>query len=132
MKNSIFCIVVLLFGVFFLTACEYDFVEREQTEVPDSDPDNPISFSAEIAPIFTNGNYCTACHNTGGQAPNLEASSAYSELTSGSYVNTASPAESMLITYISASNPSAHAWKKFTASQEAKVLLWITEGALNN
>lgn len=131
MKKSIFYIIVLFFGVLFMTACEYDFVEREQIEVPDSDPNNPISFATEIAPIFTNGNYCTACHNSGGQAPNLETASSYSGLIDGGYVNTTTPAESTLITLISPGS-SGHAWKKFTASQEAKVLLWITEGALNN
>lgn len=131
MKKSIFYIVVLFFGLLFMTACEYDFVEREQVEVPDPDPDNPISFTAEIAPIFTNGDYCTACHNTGGQTPNLETASSYNSLTTGGYVNTTTPEESIIITNNSPGT-SGHAWKKFTSSQAAKVLLWITEGALNN
>jgi len=131
MKKSIFYIVVLFFGVLFMTACEYDFVERNQIVVPEPDPNNPVSFATQIAPMFTNGNYCTACHDTGGQSPNLETASSYNSLSNGGYINTATPAESTLITLISP-NTSGHAWKKFTSSQSALVLLWITEGALNN
>lgn len=137
MKKSISYIVVLFFGVLFMTACEYDFVERDvigggdEPDVIVPDPDNPISYSDKIATIFTNGDYCTACHNTGGQSPNLEADASYNSLINGGYVNTTTPEESILITLIG-SGSSGHAWKRFAGTQEANVLLWITEGALNN
>ena len=137
MKKSISYIIVLFFGVLFMTACEYDFVERDVIDGGDNpdvivpDPDNPISYSDKIATIFTNGNYCTSCHNTGGQSPNLEAGASYSSLTNGGFINTTTPAESILLTHIG-SGSSDHTWKQFVSSQEAKILLWITEGALNN
>lgn len=139
MKKTKFYIVVIFLGAFFMTACEYDFVVRDpigggsgdDADVIVPDPDNPISFSDKIAPIFTNGNYCTACHNTGGQTPNLEAASSYNSLTSGGYVNTSAPEESIILTN-TGPGTSGHAWKKLTATQAAKILLWITEGAMNN
>lgn len=131
MKKSIFYIIVLILGVVFVTSCEYDFVERDEVVVPVPDPDNPISFADEIAPIFTNSNYCTACHDAGGESPNLEAGSSYASLTDGGFINTTNPTESTLITLIGPSSGD-HAWKKFTSSQVEKILQWISEGALEN
>jgi len=131
MRKSILYILVLLLGVFVVTACEYEFVEQEEIVVPTPDPDNPLSFADDIVPIFTNGNYCTACHDTGGEEPNLEAASAYNSLTNGGYINTTNPEQSTLIT-VAGPGTSEHGWKKFTNSQTEKILQWISEGASNN
>lgn len=120
---------MLFFGVIFLAGCEYAFVQQEEITPPTPDPNNPISFATEIVPIFTSR--CIDCHNTGGTAPDLTAANAYSNIASMSLVNTANPTASILFDFVQPST-GTHSWRKYSASQASKILLWIQEGALNN
>ncbi len=118
-KHSIFFILIafsLLIG-----GCKYDFILPEV--VP---PMANISFATQITPIFTDE--CTECHKTGGTAPNLTAASAYNQIMAG-YVNLTSPEQSKILTF---PGSSSHSWKKFTATESATILQWISEGAKNN
>ena len=119
MKNSIYKLILVFVGVMFMAGCEYEFIP------------NLISFSGKIVPIFTTGNRCTSCHGTGGTPPILTAAQAYNEIISMGLVNTADPASSKLYTYVKIGT-SPHAWKKYSNSQAAQILQWITEGAKNN
>lgn len=138
MKKSIYILVLVLIGVMFITACEYEFIHVQPNPVsdyvdPDPDPVDPnlISFAGKIIPIFTTGNRCTQCHGTGGQAPVLTATKAYSQIISLGLVNTADPASSKLYNFPRIGT-STHVWKKYSAGQAADVLQWIIEGAKNN
>jgi hypothetical protein len=118
-KHSIFLILILL--SLFLNGCKYDFILPEVVTPPDNGG-QPISFAKQIVPIFASK--CTLCHNT--QAPIMTADVAYSQLVPN-YVNTASPASSVL--YVNATS-GTHGGT-VSATQAALILKWITEGANN-
>jgi hypothetical protein len=124
-KHTIFFILILfslLFG-----GCKYDFVLPVEVPVIDNGG-NPISFSTQVAPIFSTGNKCTECHKPGGTSPDfLTSATLYSMVTSK--VNVSSPADSKLLTY---PGSSAHTQRQLTATEAALILTWIKEGAKNN
>lgn len=125
-------IIKLLFGILFLVAilgaCKYDFIVPEDILVIDpDDPDAPeVSFAADILPIFNN---CTACHDTGGQSPDLTTGNAYNSINSNRYINKETPEESKIYTEPA---PTGKHPKKYTAAQSALILGWIAQGAKNN
>jgi len=108
-----------------IQSCNYDFIK----EAEPVDPGSNVSFSQQILPIFNSNNNCTACHKPGSTSPDLTAANAYSSV--GSLINTSTPASSRLYTFPEPST-GTHNWKKYTASQAQLILLWITQGALNN
>jgi hypothetical protein len=121
-KDSLFLILVVF--ALFTGGCKYDFI------TPDYVPpvDAGVSFSTQVSPIFSTGDKCTECHKTGGQTPDLTPANAYSQLVS-SFVNTASPETSMILTV---PGSASHSWKAYTATESATILTWIKEGAKNN
>ncbi len=127
MKLTIFVISVFL--SLFISGCKYDFIIPVEVPVIDTGG-KPISFATQIAPIFSNGDNCTSCHKSGGQAPDLSATNAYSQIMS-KYVNTATPDQSRIYSF-PAPTSSTHTWKKYTAGDAAILLAWIKEGAKNN
>lgn len=130
MKKSNIYLLLFVFG-FLLNACTYDFIAEAPAEtVVPVDSTVAISFSTQIAPIFTNK--CVSCHETGGQSPDLTAANAYKSLTSMNLVNTATPASSLIYNYPNPTNTSVHTWKKFSTSEAQLVLTWIQQGAKNN
>lgn len=128
MKRYSIFLILIVFSVFF-GSCKYDFILPEEDPIIEPGGD-PISFSTQIAPIFSNGNKCTSCHKTGGTAPDLSAARAYAQIVP-KYVNLGSPETSTIYTYVSPAT-GTHSWKKYTAAEAAIILLWITEGAENN
>jgi hypothetical protein len=129
MKKRPIFLILILFSL-FLGSCKYDFILPEPT-VPIDNGGNPISFATQIAPIFSAGNKCTACHNTGGQSPDLTAANAFTQITA-KYLNTTTPEASPIYVFPSPTNTTGHTWKKYTANEAALVLAWIKEGAKNN
>ncbi|HEY3371734.1 MAG TPA: cytochrome c [Prolixibacteraceae bacterium] len=117
-KHNLF-LILILFSLATIS-CKYDFVLPEVVA-----PVSNVSFSQDITPIFEAK--CTVCHKTGVQAPDLTAANAYSQIVPA-FVNTASPETSVI--YINASSGNHAA--KVSATQAAKILQWITEGAKNN
>ena len=118
-KRPIFLLIVLL--SLFVVGCKYDFILPE--EVPQIDPNKPVSFATQITPIFAEK--CISCHNK--QTPKLTADVAYSQLVPA-YVNTGSPASSKIYTVPS----SGTHYAKISATQAALILAWITDGAKDN
>lgn len=121
-KRSIFMILIVL--SLFVGGCKYDFI------LPDYVPPvkSGVSFSNQVATIFSTGNKCIECHKPGGQTPDLTAGNAYSQLGS-KYINTSSPETSLLLTH---PGSSTHTQRALTASEAAIILTWIKEGAKNN
>jgi hypothetical protein len=121
-------VVALLFS-----NCKYNFIVP--IEVPPTDPDNPdtteVSFSADVEPIFNNGNFCTSCHTAGKTPPDLSTGNAYSSLNSTRYLNTATPEESMIYEHPHPQT-TTHMQKKYNSAQAAIILRWIQQGAKNN
>jgi hypothetical protein len=109
-----------------ITACEYETIE---IDLPD--PDETISFSAEIVPIFTEGSSrCISCHGDNATPPNLTASRAYASIVPN-LVNLEDP-ESSRIYLVPNSSTSTHSFRSYTAVQAARILTWIRQGAKDN
>ena len=122
-KHSIFLIVILVTLLF--AGCKYDFILPE--EVAPIDPNVPISFSTQIAPIFSTGDKCTSCHKSGGQTPDLTSANAYSQIVPA-FVVLDNPETSKIYAF---PGSSSHSWKAYTANEAALVLEWIKQGAKN-
>ena len=86
----------------------------------------PQSYELNIQPFFDAN--CVTCHK-GSIPPNLSASESYNALITGSYINTATPENSLLYTKIAiggSMEPYA------TPEERAMVLAWIEQGAQDN
>ena len=84
-----------------------------------------------MLPIFTEGDNCTSCHNTGGTPPDLSANNAYNSIISSGLVNTDDPQSSTIYDDVQPQT-STHSWKKYTTEESVLILTWITQGAENN
>ena len=125
MKALKIILSIVVMGLIF-GGCTYNFIVEEEVVDP-NDPNTPdVSFSAEIAPIYTSK--CTSCHTTGNQNPDLTSANAYNSLNSSRYINTSDPASSLI--YTKPSPTGNHV--KYSEAEAALVLTWITQGAQNN
>jgi hypothetical protein len=126
MKKIIFGFLVL-FIIFGWESCIYDFVAPEDTETVDTTV--VISFATQIQPAFTAN--CILCHKTGGTSPDLTAGNAFASINTSKYINTSSPAQSLIYRRASTSGGfSGHA--TLPSAQSALLLAWIQQGAKNN
>ena len=112
--------------IIFVSSCQYKWIV--EPEIPPPDPEDTISFSQEVAPIFSQQG-CTGCHNTGGQSPDLTADNAYNSITTNGLVDTDNPEQSIIYVY---PHPDGDHYEKYLSSQAAIVLVWIEQGALDN
>ncbi len=119
-------VITLLFG-----ACKYDFILPEEIPDPNDPNTDEVKFSEQVLPIFTNNNNCTACHDTGGQIPDLTAGNAYNAINNTRYLNSVNPEQSRIYT-VAHPDTDGHKQKKYTATQAAVILTWIKQGAKNN
>jgi hypothetical protein len=110
-----------------LSGCEYEFIEIPGP--PDDDNLPAVSFSAEVAPIFSQ-NGCTNCHG-GGTAPNLTAGQAYNSLVTLNLVVPGKPEESKIYTYPHPVS-GTHNTKYKTIADANTIYAWIKNGAENN
>lgn len=125
MKNVIKNFLILA-GIIAITAsCQYKFLVEPTTPPPN--PEDTISFKAEIEPIFTD-NGCTGCHPAF-HLPDLSTGNAYNSITSLGLVNTDNPESSTI--YVKPYPGGGHS-KEYTSAQAALVLQWIVQGAKNN
>ena len=85
-----------------------------------------VFYQSDIQPIFTSN--CITCHGAI-QAPDLRTGKSYQKLIDGGYLNPPAEAESSRL-YVKMIS-SGHA-PKSTDAEKQKVLIWITQGALNN
>jgi len=110
-----------------LSSCRYDYITFEEPPLNDT-----VYFASQIEPIFNDNDNCTACHNTGGQTPDLTTGNAFSSIQAMNLVNVTDPESSILYTEPDPNNTSVHSWKKYTPQEASLVLTWIKQGALNN
>jgi hypothetical protein len=116
--------VLLLMLAILATSCQYDVVV--EPELPPIDPEVPISFKDEIAPIFSSAN-CLGCHS-GNSDPNLTPDLAYNSIVPA-LVDTANPEVSPIY---SVPLPDGNHPQKYSRNQAALLLGWIEQGAKNN
>lgn len=112
-----------------LNACFYDEVIPVEQSVGDV---GNITFTADLIPIFNASCNMSGCHNKGGQKPNLNPENAYPNLTTGSYIDTANPENSLLYQKMKGNKGTPMPVSGSNATYNAKVLKWIELGALNN
>ncbi|MDP2424375.1 MAG: hypothetical protein U1C46_10355 [Bacteroidales bacterium] len=109
--------------VLTLVACEYEFIEPDNTLVPED-----VRFAKDIIPIFNASCNMIGCHAPGAKSPDLSAANAYNDLIQKNMINTGSPAQSKLYKSITTGS-----MKNFASTAQAKIILaWIEQGALNN
>jgi hypothetical protein len=125
-------LLTLLVVTLLFSGCTYNFIIPEELPPDPTDPNAPeISFSAEILPIFNNGNNCTSCHGTGGTSPDLTTEKAYNSINNSKYISLGTPEESKIYHYPSP-DTDTHKQQEYTANEAALVLGWIIQGAQNN
>lgn len=92
----------------------------------------PVSFAADIIPIFNKSCNTSGCHNAGGIKPNLSPTSAYNSLVTGNYLNPAAPESSELYLWMTGKKGTPMPPNGINKDYTALVLAWIKQGALNN
>ncbi|MBN2595186.1 hypothetical protein [Labilibaculum sp.] len=121
-KNNLVSLLLVFLTTLCFVSCEYDTIEVDQIVIP---PDQEISFSTDIVPIFTSN--CISCHD-GGINPDLRASNAFNALTTGGYINVDLPGSSELYTKLQSGSHSTRA----SLTEKQLILEWITRGANDN
>ena len=102
--------------------------EKEYFKPLPVDPNVPVSFSADIEPLFISKCATSGCHN-GAVRPNLLEGKCYTSLMDGGYVDTLAPDKSSLMVKVRSNMPPPSG---LPAPEISKVLAWITQGAKEN
>ncbi len=129
MKISRIQIITVLFAfITILGGCYYDNVIFPEGATPQG----PVSFSADVIPIFQKNCAVSGCHITGGQLPDLTTANAYNSLTIGNFVNTSEPKSSPLYRWMAGLEALPMPPSGSNLTNTAIVLAWIQQGAQNN
>ncbi len=122
MKFTKLFLFLVMAGSMF-TSCEYEWIQPEKKPISET-----LSFSADIIPIFNGGCNAQGCHSPGDTPPDLSAGNAYGALFDGAFIDTVTPEASLLYTTMKSGS-----MKFYTnPGDEAIVLEWIRQGAMNN
>lgn len=92
----------------------------------------PVSFSADIIPIFNSSCNISGCHASGAKTPDLSATNAYNALTVGNYLNTTTPESSIIYQWMAGKKSTPMPVGGINKDYNALVLAWIKQGAQNN
>lgn len=111
-----------------LNSCYYDQVLPAP---PPDFSDSPVLFSADIQPIFNANCNTSGCHS-GNISPNLLSANSYNNLKNGNYLNTTTPESSVLYLWMTGKKSLPMPPSGSNSENNAKVLAWIKQGALNN
>ncbi len=117
---------ILVFLVGGLGSCYRDVIAPSVAQ--QSAPPQFVSFSHDLQSIFSANCALSGCHVSGSQNPNLSAGSAYQSLTSGGFINTVVPTQSIIYQEING-QMMVHIP---AASDRQKIYDWIRNGAPNN
>ncbi len=129
-------ISLLIFVFALITSCEYKYIEPAPVVV--IDPTVPVSFTADIQPIFTSN--CISCH-AGSQSPDLTSANSFAALVTNAtpatkYIDTATPSNSYLYQKLMGTQTTGSQMplggSPLAQSKTDLVLTWITQGAKNN
>ena len=126
MKSCFNIIAKLFLMMLVLSACEYKFISPDNGDP--IDPELPISFSAEVEPIWTTQS-CTGCHDGSGLF-SLKAGEAYNSLTTNNLLDLDQADNSKILTVPGSSG--LHADKDYVGNQRELIKVWIEQGAEDN
>ncbi len=121
---NFFPVRTLFFSMLALVFTGFYGCEKVTLEGPTVNPNEPVSFSEDIIPIFNDN--CISCHD-GAISPTLTEGEAYDELISEDIVNTGAPAESELVVKLREGHLAG-----LSDFNIQKIEVWIAQGALNN
>jgi hypothetical protein len=128
MKKNLTYLVVALLLTSGLTGCYYDEVATF-----DGLPTN-VSLKNDVQPIFNRECALPGCHVSPippGHNPDLASGNSHEALTTGGFINTLDPENSVL--YLSITVGGMPAGRAPLNENDKKIILgWITEGAKNN
>lgn len=119
--------IVLIFTMISLASmqsCQYEWLDPIDPDLPDI-----VSYSANIQPIWDRSCNNAACHAKGGFSPDLTAADSYNALFADNLINIDAPASSRLYTKCA---PGGSMYKYCMPGDPEMILLWISQGALNN
>ena len=116
---------VILLAV-FATSCDYKYITPDTGDP--IDPEEPISFSAEVEPIWTTQN-CTNCHNGSGLF-SLKQGEAYQSLMNNNLLDLDNSENSKIVTVPGSSG--LHSSYTYVGNQKLIITTWIDQGAENN
>jgi len=116
--------ILLTLGLVLIgfASCEYKFIEPDMGEPVD--PEEPISFSEQIEPIWSTQD-CTGCHD--GSPFSLLPGEAYQSLITRDLINLESPEDSEII-----KKPQGGHGNGYVSNQSELIKVWIEQGAQNN
>ncbi|MBI3139628.1 MAG: hypothetical protein HYZ15_13710 [Sphingobacteriales bacterium] len=92
----------------------------------------PVSFAADITPLFDKSCAVSGCHIAGGIKPDLSASNAHNSLTVGGYYSTSSPESSVLYLWMTGKKGTPMPTSGVNKDYNALIIAWIKQGAQNN
>lgn len=126
MKKLLYTGLITFIG-FGLMGCYKDIILPEAGSNPDAPP-QPVSYNAELKPLFNTSCALSGCHVSGAHKPYLTADVSYIQIVNGGFVNTTIPKESVLYLKINGD------MKEYipSAADRQKVWDWIRNGAPNN
>ena len=115
--------------LFLLTGCY-----KDKTVVSDTGAaiTRTVTFANDIIPIFSKNCILSGCHVTGGHVPDLSVANAYNSLKIGNYFNTADPANSVIMLWLTGKKTTQMPVGGMNKDINAMVLAWIKQGANNN
>jgi hypothetical protein len=121
--------ILLSAWVFLLAGCYKDTTVVLDTG---SEITRPVSFAADIIPIFNKSCNLSGCHSAGGKTPDLTAANAFNSLSSGNFLNTSDPENSELYLWLTGKKSTPMPVGGINKDYNALVLAWIKQGAKNN
>lgn len=118
---------LLLGFIMMLTfACDYKYITPDTGDP--IDPEEPISFSAEVEPIWTTQS-CTNCHNGDGLF-SLKPGEAYQSLVNNGLLDMDDADNSEIVTVPGSGG--LHADYVYVGNQKLLIITWIEQGAKDN
>jgi hypothetical protein len=124
MKKLLYAGLIACIGL-GLAGCYKDVILPETTT---DAPPQPVSYNAELKPLFNSSCALAGCHVSGAHKPYMTADISYLQIVNGGFVNTVVPKESILYQKINGE------MKEYipSATDRQKVYDWIRNGAPNN
>jgi len=124
-KKIMLIISITLFGVMDMVSCTHSSQGNMQ-----------VSFSKDIIPILSSSCAISGSCHVGATSLNLQTNfdsdSAYYTIMHKNLVSTSNPASSLLYAEVAEGQMPLAPYAPLPASQQALILDWITQGALNN
>ncbi len=117
--------ILILAASITLTGCYRDVIVPP---VQASGPPPNVSFNLQIKPILAANCAKSGCHVPGSQVPYMDSTEAFKDLTTGGFVNTIAPSQSIIIQELN-----GNMGQNIPSAADITLILdWIENGAQNN